>query len=123
MDFRSLAFSFIVQLSGDDPTNLISSWCPSSNAYRGTWSISASCGLTLVICVWHAVHPNVPLPHHKWYHIFSYRLLLIGCASFVPEFMIAVGFNEWRAAKQITNRVHGAFLSIGLSRIIINWHL
>ena len=92
MDFRSLAFSFIIQLSQVDPTNSTTSLCPSSDApacnHRSIWGILASCGLTLLICVWHAVHPNVPLPHYKWYHIFSYRLLLMGGAFFVPVFMV-----------------------------------
>ena len=127
MPLRLFAFSFLVQLSRADPTNSTTTECPSSDAtacdYRSIWSILASCGLTLLICVWHAVHPNVPLPHHKWYHIFSYQSLLMGCAFFVPEVMITEGYSEWYDARQITNLVHGASSLVELSHMITQWYL
>ena len=127
MLLRLFAFLFLVKLSRADPTNSTTTECPSSDAtacdYRSVWSILASCGLTLLICVWHAVHPNVPLPHYKWYHIFVYRLLLMGSTFFAPEFILLEGYAEWDKAREISKRAHGASLSIELSHMITRWYL
>ena len=103
----------LVQLAQAIAMNTITTGCPSCNAtscsYRSVWSILASCGITLLICVWHAVHPTLPLPHHKRIHIFLYRVSLMLLAFFIPEVLVMLAWREWRVAKETTKRFHGAF--------------
>ena len=40
-------------------------WKP-SNETRGTWDILSTCVLTMILCVWTAVHLNVPPPGALW---------------------------------------------------------
>lgn len=113
-----VAHLYLVQLARAISTNATTTGSPSLDAtpfsdYRSVWSLLANCGLTLLICVWHAVHPALPLPHFKWNHVILYRLSLMLLALFTPELLITTAFEEWREAKQITQRVHGAF-STGL---------
>lgn len=103
----------LVQRARSDSTNTTTTVCSSSDAeaftYRSVWSLLASSGLTLLICVWHAIHPALPLPHFKRFNIALYRFILMLLAFFAPELMIWVAFDEWREAKRITKRARGAF--------------
>ena len=113
MPTRFFAFLYLIQLARATSTNSTTTGCRSCDAtscnYRSVWSLLASCGLTLLICVWHAIHPAVPLPHYRWIHGILYQLTLMLVAFFTPEIMIATAFAEWHEAKQITKRVHSTF--------------
>ena len=48
---------------GNQPANHTAHWTPEP-ARRGTYSILSTCLITMGLCVWTAVHLNVP-GHHK----------------------------------------------------------
>lgn len=62
---------------------------------RGTWSLLYSCVFTLALCVWTAVHPNIPAQDEgKWRrtHIFGRRLKWVVIALFAPEVILYIAW-------------------------------
>ena len=57
--------------------SLAASWHPSPNT-RGTWDIVSTCLATLLICVWKAVHINVPLHRSLWNIMYKLEWLVVG---------------------------------------------
>jgi hypothetical protein len=55
---------------GEAPRNRKAEWEPPPTT-RGTFQILSSCLITLILCIWTAVHLNIPeedtsLPRSKW---------------------------------------------------------
>ena len=71
-------------------TNIVT-WEPSCNG-RGTFDILSSCVITLLLCVWSAVHLNVPRPGTSWGKRIRTRMLWMTLALFAPEM---VAFTAW----------------------------
>ena len=63
------------------------------------------CAVTLLVCVWHAIHPDVPPLFFKRGHVFLYRLCLMLVAFITPEVMVALACDEYWEAIKITKRV------------------
>ncbi|KAF8554624.1 hypothetical protein OG21DRAFT_1603416 [Imleria badia] len=78
--------------------------CDASASHRSIATMLTSCGLTLLVCVWHAVHPDLLPPRHKWYQNLLYRALLVIIAFIIPEFVVQRAYVEWRQANSIANR-------------------
>ncbi|KAG9316868.1 hypothetical protein JVU11DRAFT_2944 [Chiua virens] len=103
---------YFASLALATPINSTTTDCPSCDHdatachTRSVWSLLASCGLTLLICVWHAIHPALPLPHFKWYHIVATRLCLMLVAFIAPEIIIVSAVIEWCEAKRVTKEIH-----------------
>ncbi|KAN0084429.1 hypothetical protein V8E55_007933 [Tylopilus felleus] len=86
------------------------STCPScpqpacDGTTRSVWSILGSCALTLLICVWHAIHLNVYSSQAEW---LSNLVLLILAAFFAPEFVVMVASQEFWVARDKVNKFRG----------------
>ncbi|KIJ08299.1 hypothetical protein PAXINDRAFT_89053 [Paxillus involutus ATCC 200175] len=112
-----LVFSLLVQLAEAASTNTTSE-CPAPDAtacsYRSVWSILASCGLTVLICTWHAIHPNIVCQETR-YTVALYRGGLVLSALLVPELTIARACEEWarNASDYHWTRTHGFFALMG----------
>jgi hypothetical protein len=65
---------------------------------RGTFSIILTSVLTLGLCVWTAIHPNVK-PNASTWQKAKYRLLFVVVGMLAPEVVLAVAFYEWREAR------------------------
>ena len=50
------------------PANYRGGWEPEQTR-RGTWDILSSCMATMILCVWIAIHLNIPAPDTKLNHI------------------------------------------------------
>ncbi|KAG9309338.1 hypothetical protein JVU11DRAFT_10830 [Chiua virens] len=101
-----IASLFFAEVARAQSANATLSECPAIvDDRRSVWSLLANCGLTLLVCVWHAVHPAVPLPHFKWYHVFLYRLALMLSMFVVPELIIEIAFMELYEAKRLTKHI------------------
>ena len=91
------------------------STCPScpqpacDGTTRSVWSILGSCALTLLICVWHAIHLNVYSSQAEW---LSNLVLLILAAFFAPEFVVMVASQEFWVARDKVNKFRGMLSSI-----------
>ena len=85
---------------GNDTVSPPAQWHPEPN-FRGTWSVLSSCLLTMFLCVWTAVHLN--LPEHKKEREQTLRkvgwLLL---ALVAPEVVAWNAFEQRREVKELT---------------------
>ncbi|KAI2880141.1 hypothetical protein CBS76997_9932 [Aspergillus niger] len=66
---------------------------------RGTWSILSSCLLTIVLCCWTAVMPNIPARSDRWYHGLRDRLHLAALGLLGPEFLLMLALGQWSSAR------------------------
>lgn len=78
---------------------------------RGTISLVISCLLTLLLCVWSALHLNVPrqeepLLAHFWVNI---RWIITGV--YAPELVVFTAWRQWSSAKilgDLVKDLHGS---------------
>ncbi|KAI9430741.1 hypothetical protein F5148DRAFT_967780, partial [Russula earlei] len=52
------------------------------------WHIRWSCAITLLLCAWVSVHPNIPSPDETWPRVMLQWIGLKLGALFVLEFMV-----------------------------------
>ncbi|KAE8385390.1 hypothetical protein BDV23DRAFT_18963 [Aspergillus alliaceus] len=67
---------------------------------RGTLDILWTCISTLALCVWTAIHPNIPLVYRTW-PTFLERLGLMFLAIVFPEVIISSAWSQRRRAKEL----------------------
>ncbi|KAG2028651.1 hypothetical protein BDR03DRAFT_800700, partial [Suillus americanus] len=79
---------------------LNSSDCPSHNT-RTLWDIISSCGLTLFVCTWTAIHPDIPGKGEGTINSASRQLLLMFTAFLAPEFVVAWAAWQYLHARQV----------------------
>lgn len=72
---------------------------------RGTYSLVISCLLTLILCVWSALHLNVPHPGDTiWYRFWvNTRWILTGV--YAPELVVFTAWRQWSSARILGRRV------------------
>lgn len=71
---------------------------------RGTFTLVSSCVLTLTICVYSAMHLNVP-PHRESTFQFWLRNIKWGLLGiFGPELVIFIAWKQYLSAKSIVKR-------------------
>ena len=103
---------YLAQIVQGASTDTTSSSCPPPDASsRSIWSILGSCALTLLICIWQAIHPDVP-PHERgWNNLLSCsRRLVFGVISFIaPELVICFAAGEWESARSTVKLFRGMF--------------
>ncbi|KAI4177291.1 MAG: hypothetical protein LQ348_005847 [Seirophora lacunosa] len=88
---------------GHVPVNNTSVWIPEPNG-RGTWSILSSCLITISLCVWSAVHLNVP-QHRKTssQHLRKFKWLAIGLIA--PEVVAFVAWQQRYEARRLIQAI------------------
>ncbi|KAH8176147.1 hypothetical protein LIA77_04565 [Sarocladium implicatum] len=72
---------------------------------RGTAGILWSCILTLTLCVWSALHLNIPPKHDTQlsYWLRVTRWVLIGVLA--PELVLWAAWRQWHSARVLTNEM------------------
>lgn len=66
---------------------------------RGTVSIIISCLLTLLLCVWQALHLNVPRPHETAAQCVLMNVRWIFTGVFAPELVVFTAWRQWCSAR------------------------
>ncbi|KIJ07202.1 hypothetical protein PAXINDRAFT_103058 [Paxillus involutus ATCC 200175] len=99
-----LTASLLVQLVAAASTNTTSSSeCPACNAtscnYRSVWSILGSCALTVFICTWNVIHPNILFRGRRASTLYQGTLMLTSLLA--PEYAVSRAFTEWMYARKI----------------------
>lgn len=92
---------------GNATTATPANWKPEPDT-RGTWSVLSSCLLTLVLCLWTALHLNIPqhgrVSKQKWQKI---GWLILGLLA--PEIVAYTAWYQQRAAVRLTARMKAIF--------------
>ncbi|KAH9959089.1 hypothetical protein BC827DRAFT_1135304 [Russula dissimulans] len=100
---------------------LHSASCNDLNNCRSLWDIIRSCALTIFLCIWVSVHPNIPSPDEGWPRVTIRRVGLMLATLIVPEAMIAWALRQRLAARQLAKEykgegwtlTHGFFATMG----------
>ncbi|EIM79895.1 uncharacterized protein STEHIDRAFT_21373, partial [Stereum hirsutum FP-91666 SS1] len=79
-------------------------WQPEPDG-RGSFGILSSCVLTLVFCVWTAVHPNVGFQHRPIFHMGESRATLLIIALLSPEVIIYLSWAQNHAVRRLNRQV------------------
>lgn len=66
---------------------------------RGTLSLVISCLLTLVLCVWSALHLNVPLQADTRLHYVFVNIRWIITGVYAPELVVFTAWRQWSSAR------------------------
>jgi hypothetical protein len=86
-------------LIGQTPQNGTAIWVSEPNG-RGTYSILSTCVITLGLCVWSALHLNIPAAgqehKQKWR-----KLLWLFVGIFAPEIVAWTAFEQYKQARHI----------------------
>lgn len=83
------------------PPNIL---CPNT---RSVWNIIWTCVSTIFACAWVSVHPNIPAPRTKEWHVGLKRLELMVWTIIAPEMMIFWAIRQWVGARKLAKRYKG----------------
>lgn len=83
---------------GDLPL-IVSASAKLDSTPRTLFSVTWSCVLTVTICAWTSVHPNVP-PQGRMGGLFA-RVKLMFWTIVAPELVLAWAVRQWFAARKI----------------------
>ncbi|KAI9449654.1 hypothetical protein F5148DRAFT_633627 [Russula earlei] len=95
--------------------------CDDPKGCRSLWDIIRSCAITILLCIWVSVHPNIPSPHERWPRVTVRRIGLMLATLFVPELMIAWALRQRQFAVALAEehkkdgwtKTHGFFAIMG----------
>ncbi|KAH9962583.1 hypothetical protein BC827DRAFT_1266825 [Russula dissimulans] len=81
--------------------------CSDPLGRRSLWDIIRSCVVTILLCTWAAVHPNIPSPDERWPRIAMRRIGLMIAALVMPEVIIGWALRQRRAAVKLAEEHKG----------------
>lgn len=102
--FLSAAFLLVRKSASADAHRELTGWYQAPN-FRGTWDLIVSCVLTLTICVWSALHLNVPCEDSRMADRARRRLRWILLGIFIPELVVATAFGQYLAARWLMREI------------------
>lgn len=88
-------------------TEIAPSWVPEPEG-RGTWKLLYSCVFTLILCVWTAIHLNIPPAGETWLQHWKRKLKWVLIGIFVPEIVVCEAWVQWRYAKRFCKELNVA---------------
>jgi hypothetical protein len=83
--------------------------CGDPDGCRSLWDIIRSCVLTILLCTWAAVHPNIPSPDERWPRIAVRRIGLMIAALVMPEVIIGWALRQRLAAVRLAEEHKGEY--------------
>jgi hypothetical protein len=75
--------------------------CNDPNGCRSLGDIIRSCILTILLCTWVSMHPNIPSPDEKWPKVALRRAGLMLLALFFPEAVVAWALRQRQVAAEL----------------------
>lgn len=97
-------FEILVSRASNLTTLTPNAWVPEPNG-RGTSSLLHACFITLSLCAWTAVHPNIPARKSD-FHFTLNRIGLLLVAIFFPELILYCAWDQWWAARCLRNEIN-----------------
>ena len=80
---------------------------------RGTFSLVLSCLLTLILCVWSALHLNVPPPGRTRRQTVWTNVIWITAGIYTPELVVFTAWRQWSSARILSRVVQQNFHPAG----------
>lgn len=93
-----------MDIFGNHTAPIKPTWVPEPNS-RGTWGIISSCLLTLCLCLWTALHLNVPISKHEQTWLKA-SWLLVGLLA--PEFVVYNAWAQWTRVRSLTKTMNAS---------------
>ena len=91
-------------------TETAPSWVADAET-RGTWSLLYSCVFTLSLCVWTAIHLNIPAAGESQRRQFFRKVKYLLLAIFAPETAVFTAWQQWSRARQIRDQLNSCILN------------
>ena len=89
------------------------SWHNEPNS-RGTWQLLTTCLITINLCVWTAVHLNIPVPIPSpdnrplkiriWRNYYCRRARWVLLGLLAPELVVYTAWMQWESARKLVQR-------------------
>ena len=106
---------------GKNTTNGTVTWQPEPST-RGTWSILSTCTITVSLCLWTAVHLNVPPPNQKNAQLWR-KMYWLAIGLIAPEL---IAYMAWYQRRVVAKALEDIKKAIGqqncVSWIKRFWH-
>ena len=67
---------------------------------RGSIDIITSYFSAILICLWTTLHMNVPYPDEPWWKALRRKVIHLGFAIVVPEYIACMAGGQWVAARR-----------------------
>ncbi|KAF7289145.1 hypothetical protein MIND_01375500 [Mycena indigotica] len=80
------------------------SWWVDEATTRGTYTLVSSCVFTLGLCVWTAIHLNIPEPA-AGARQFMRKILWLGVGLMAPEIVTFIAWNQYSSAQRVVNQL------------------
>jgi hypothetical protein len=77
----------------------------SSPRTRGTWSILISCLITLTLCAYTAIHPNVPKQGSTYSDFLWTRTKWVMVGILAPELVVYTAWRQWTSARHLNTEL------------------
>jgi hypothetical protein len=72
---------------------------------RGTWGILSSCIFTVALCVYTAIHLNIPAKTDSKCTLWLRKIKCVLIAIFGPEIVVLTALDQWPSAKRLLIRL------------------
>jgi hypothetical protein len=84
--------------------------CSDIGHCRTIWNIIWSCLVTIFVCTWVAMHPNIPNAEENWFTTVSRRLQLMAMALIAPELVILWAMRQYFSARSLAKKYRSVFV-------------
>ena len=92
---------------GTTPNNLVLPTYVSPPNQRTVSGILWNCFVTISLCTWTSVHPNIPGPGEKGWKVTCQRIELMLWALLAPELILLWGLRQFAGAANLRRKVQG----------------
>ena len=86
-------------------TDIAPAWVLSAS-YRGTSDILWSCIVTLLACIYSALHLNVPPTSFGSWQVLWLKTQWVGLALFAPEIVLYVAYYQYAQARELVEELN-----------------
>ncbi|KAL8932022.1 MAG: hypothetical protein Q9211_006574, partial [Gyalolechia sp. 1 TL-2023] len=97
----------MLQPFGNNTVHITATWVPEPNG-RGTWSLLSTCIVTTSLCVWSAVHLNVP-QHERTGRQYWRKVKWLLLGLFAPELVAYVAWQQRHDARRLCREVKAVY--------------
>lgn len=86
-------------------TKFASSWVEGPN-FRSTSGILWSCIVTLIACIYNAIHLNIPPVHEGIWHFIRRKAKWVGIALLAPELVLFCAYRQFSEARKLVKELN-----------------